>query len=252
MGRETRSSLPTAKKQLTSTRLLVNYDPRRPLVLSCDASPYGVGAVLSHRMDDGSEQPIAFASRSLAPAERKYAQLEKEGLAIVFGVKKFNQYLLGRTFAILSDHKPLQHLFSSNRPLPPLASARIQRWALTLGAYNYSIEYKPGQDHANADTLSRLPLPESVLNVPQPAELIFLMDTLDNTPGTCRPDSPVDRKRPTTLPSSRNGAEGMERSENGRALSIPKEEGRAVGTRWLSSVGSQSGGTSRWALQSSG
>ena len=66
--------------------------------------------------------------------------------------------------------------------MPPLASARIQRWALTLGAYNYSIEYKPGQDHANADTLSCLPLPESVLNVPQPAELILLMDTLDNTP----------------------------------------------------------------------
>ena len=181
-GEKQEAAFQTAKKQLTSTRLLVHYDPRRPLVLSCDASPYGVGAVLSHRMDDGSEQPIAFASRSLAPAERKYAQLEKEGLAIVFGVKKFNQYLLGRTFVILSDHKPLQHLFSANRPVPPLASARIQRWALTLGVYNCSIEYKPGQDHANANTLSCLPLPESVLNVPQPAELILLMDTLDNTP----------------------------------------------------------------------
>ena len=181
-GEKQEAAFQTAKKQLTSTRLLVHYDPRRPLVLSCDASPYGVGAVLSHRMDDGSEQPIAFASRSLTPAERRYAQLEKEGLAIIFGVKKFNQYLLGRTFVILSDHKPLQHLFSANCPVPPLASARIQRWALTLGAYNYSIEYKPGQDHANADTLSRLPLPESVLNVPQPAELILLMDTLDNTP----------------------------------------------------------------------
>ena len=133
-------------------------------------------------MEDGSEQPITFASRSLAPAEKKYAQLEKEGLAILFGVKKFNQYLLGRKFAILSDHKPLQHLFSPRRPVPPLASARIQRWALTLGAYDYTIEYKPGPEHANADSLSRLPLPESTSATPQPAELIFLMDTLSNTP----------------------------------------------------------------------
>ena len=138
--------------------------------------------MLSHRMDDGSEKPVAFASRSVAPAEKKYAQLEKEGLAIVFGVKKFNQYLLGRKFVILSDHKPLQHLFSASRPVPPLASARIQRWALTLGAYDYSIEYKPGPEHANANTLSRLPLPEVTSAVPQPAEIIFLMDTLGNTP----------------------------------------------------------------------
>ena len=94
-GEKQETAFQTAKKQLTSTRLLVHYDPRSPLVLSCDASPYGVGAVLSHRIDDGSEQAIAFASRSLAPAERNYAQLEKEGLAIIFGVKNFNQFLLG-------------------------------------------------------------------------------------------------------------------------------------------------------------
>lgn len=95
-------------------------------------------------MDDGSEKPLTFASRSLSPAERKYSQLEKEGLSIIFGVKKFHDYLLGRKFLILSDHKPLQHLFSATRPVPPLASARIQRWALTLGAYDYALVYKPG------------------------------------------------------------------------------------------------------------
>ena len=175
-----------AKQQLTSPCLLVHYDPDKELVLACDASPYGVGAVLSHKMPDGSEKPVAFASRSLSVAEKKYAQLDKKGLAIVFGVNKFHQFLLGRKFEIRSDHKPLQHLFNENRPVPPLASARIQRWALTLGAYDYTISYKPGDQHANADSLSRLPLPTSLSNVQPPTELVLLMETLQEYPVTAR------------------------------------------------------------------
>eukprot|EP00731_Ephydatia_muelleri_P035859 Em0170g2a len=92
--------------------------------------------------------------RSLATAERNYSQLDKEGLAIIFGVKKFHNYLYGRQFSIVTDHKPLIHLFSENRSIPAMASARLQRWALVLSAYQYKIVYKCGKDNANADMLS--------------------------------------------------------------------------------------------------
>ena len=79
-----------AKKFLILADVLVHFDPDLPLLLACDASSYGIGAVLSHRMKDGSECPIAFVSRSLSEAERKYSQIEREALACVFGVTKFH------------------------------------------------------------------------------------------------------------------------------------------------------------------
>jgi hypothetical protein len=106
-----------SKQLLKDDTVLVHYDMNKPLVISCDASPYGVGAVLSHVMDDESEQPIAYASSSLAPAEKRYAHIDKEALAIIFAVKKFHQYLYGRKFLIVTDHKPLLGLFGGDHTI---------------------------------------------------------------------------------------------------------------------------------------
>lgn len=149
------------KNILTSDAVLVHYDDKLPLKVSCDASPVGLGVVLSHVID-GDERPIAYASRTLSKAERNYSQIEKEAAAIIFGIKKFQQYLFGRKFTLVTDHQPLTSIFAPNKAVPAIAAARLQRWAVLLSSFNYSIEYKKGSDHCNADALSRAPVESEV------------------------------------------------------------------------------------------
>ena len=109
------------------------FDPQRPLVLFCNASKYGIRAVLSHVMENGAEKPVALASRSLNQAEKGYSQIGKEGLACILEITKFHTYLYERTFQLVTDHKPLITIFNEQKATPTQAAARIQRWALKVG-----------------------------------------------------------------------------------------------------------------------
>ncbi|XP_064469193.1 uncharacterized protein K02A2.6-like [Ornithodoros turicata] len=143
------------KQKLTSIDALTHFDPRKPIYLAADASSEGVGAVIYHKID-GKERPIAHASKTLSSAERNYAQIEKEALAIIFGLKKFHQYLWGRRFTLYTDHKPLTTIFGPKKGIPVTATNRLQRWALIMIGYTYDIQYKPSHQMGNADGLSRL------------------------------------------------------------------------------------------------
>lgn len=119
-----------------------------------------MGAVISHKLPSGEEKPIAFASRTLSKAEQNYAQIEREALGIIFGVRCFHSYLYGCHFTLLTDHRPLTTTLSPSKAISSMAAARLQQWALLLEAHNYTIKYRGAADHGNVDDLSRLPLPE--------------------------------------------------------------------------------------------
>ncbi|KAL2086779.1 hypothetical protein ACEWY4_017838 [Coilia grayii] len=168
-----------AKQLLQTDDVLVHYNEAKPLVLVCDASPYGLGALLSHVQPDGREAPVCFASRTMTSTERNYAQIDKEALAIIFAVRKFHQYLFGRPFIVYTDHKPLLGLLHHSKPMPQVLSPRMLRWSLILSAYQYELCYRPGKQLANADALSRLPLPAPLAETPPPFEVLLLEATPD-------------------------------------------------------------------------
>ena len=125
----------------------------KPVKVQADASLRGLGACLIQEFK-GEDQPIAFASKSLTDAETRYANIERELLAIVFACQRFSTYLLGRSFIAESDHKPLEMIAMKNLAnVPP----RLQRMLLELQRYDVTIKYRPGKQMQLADALSRCP-----------------------------------------------------------------------------------------------
>ncbi|XP_063636147.1 uncharacterized protein K02A2.6-like [Cydia splendana] len=164
-----------------SSEVLAHYSLHLPVVLTCDASSLGVGAVVSHITPDG-ERPVAYASRTLNAAEKGYSQIERKALSIIFGVRKFHQYLYGRDFTLRTDHKPLVSIFGEKKGIPVMAASRLQRWAVLLAGYNFNIEYVRSENNA-ADALSRLPVKRSVGLTKEVTYLNFVQDFL-----------PIDKK----------------------------------------------------------
>ena len=156
------------KAVIASAPVLKFFDPREEVVLQCDASQHGLGACL---MQNG--QPVAYASRSLTSAESNYAQIEKELLAILFGVEKFESYVYGKRFKVETDHKPLESILSKSLLSAP---KRLQRMMLRLQNFDFEVEYKRGALLHVADTLSRAYLP--CVQIKDPREEVCL--TLDS------------------------------------------------------------------------
>ena len=119
-------------------------------------SDYTIGAVILHGFKDGMTKPVALTSRTLLPAEKNYSQIEKEGLAIIFAVKKFHRFVHGRKFALQMDHHPLLSMFGSKKGIPTHTANRLQCWGTILLNYNYEMEFLLSKKLGHVDDLSRL------------------------------------------------------------------------------------------------
>lgn len=143
-------SFETLKNCLIQSPILQYPDFSKPFNLTCDASNYAIGCVLSQG-PIGKDLPIAYASRTLNKAEVNYNTTEKELSSIVWGIKVFRPYLFGQKFNVITDHRALVWLFNLKDP-----GSRLTRWRLKLEEYQYTIQYKPGASNTNADALSRI------------------------------------------------------------------------------------------------
>ncbi|XP_029158172.1 uncharacterized protein K02A2.6-like [Nylanderia fulva] len=159
-SKECETAFRKIKVEFGSKKILVPFNPKLPLILAVDASPYGIGAVLSHMYPDGTERVIQYASNTLNETQKKYAQIDKEAFAIVFGIKKFHQFLYGNHFTLLTDNKPLAQILNPQKGLPAYSALRMQHYAVFLQAFNFDIKYRKSIDHCNADGFSRLPIQE--------------------------------------------------------------------------------------------
>ena len=145
------SSFNTLKSKLTSPPVLAYPRFTDTFIVATDASDVAVGGVLS-QVQDGHERVLAYWSRQLQKAERHYSTIEREALAIVSAVKEFYPYLYGFPFRLLTDHNPLTSLKGMKD-----TGGRLTRWLLFLQQFNFTVEYKKGVSHTNADALSRRP-----------------------------------------------------------------------------------------------
>lgn len=139
--KECNDSFNLIKQKLASVGNLRHYNPKLPLILTCDASQVALGAVLSNRDENGIVRPIAYASRKLNTTELKYSTIDKEAMSIIFGVTKFYNYTYGRTFELETDNAALVRIFGPTKGIPKMAAKRLQHYAIFLSAFQYKIKH---------------------------------------------------------------------------------------------------------------
>jgi len=139
------------KRRLTSSPILVAPPDEGTFVLDTDASDTALGLVLQQEQD-GVLRVIAYASRALSDAERRYCITRRELLGVIYGLKKFRQHLLGRPIIVRTDHAALTYLMKTPEPI-----GQQGRWLDLLGEYDITIQHRPGRIHGNSDALSRRP-----------------------------------------------------------------------------------------------
>ena len=122
--------------ELTSEPLVQPYSLDKEVTLTTDASEKTIGAVLTQ-----NDHPVFYISRNLTSAKQKYSNIEREALAVVFTVTRLRQFLLGRKITLRTDHKPLQYILNPSNQVLKVVSARLARWAITLTAYDYDVQY---------------------------------------------------------------------------------------------------------------
>ncbi|KAK9729461.1 RNase H-like domain found in reverse transcriptase [Popillia japonica] len=137
------------KTALTTAPVLASPDFPQPFLINCDASDIGVGAVL-YQAADGIEHPVAYASKNLNAAQRKYSTTEKELLAVIFAVEKFRSYVEGTRFTVITDHASLVWLHNLSNP-----TGRLARWGIRLSQFDFAIQHRKGSLNVVADALSR-------------------------------------------------------------------------------------------------
>jgi len=138
---------------LVSPEILAHYDPDRPTVIAADASSEGIGAVLLQIQDDGRHRPVWYASRSLTDTEE--------------ACEKFREYVMGMSFTIETDHKPLVPLLKTTElaKMPP----HIQQFRMRLMRYSPEVANVPGKQQTTPDALFRAPV-----NILEKTNVVFL------------------------------------------------------------------------------